>query len=318
MNYTTIYANFLKRFISPKHPLMVVFDCSNGTTGLVIKKLFKTHQLINYNPDGNFPAHGPNPLKNGAADELQRTVLREKADLGIIFDADGDRVFFIDNRGRFVDPDVIARLLIWHLKPKKITIGVRTGYLIKKSQIQNPKFQILISRTGHYFFKKLMRRKNADFGAERSGHYYFPASAGKKFYFSSGILAAIETINAVSRLPYALADFADLLPQYYRSGEIIFKSQISSVKFKKLLKKVESNLKTENHQLKIRVSRLDGLTMEFNPSMGSGWRFNLRSSNTEPLIRLNIEAKNKNVLQKEKKGLMLQLRSASILESSNN
>ena len=180
MNYEfiNIYSDFLKKNLNPQKKLKVIFDCSNGTAGPILKQLtINNEQLttyfINDKPDGNFPAHGPNPLKSGALKQLQNKVKKYKADLGIIFDADGDRVFFIDNLGRFINPDAIAKLLIWNLKPKKIIIDIRTGWLIKKIKNQKSKIKIIKSRVGHYFIKKLMRKIDADFSAEYSGHYYF-------------------------------------------------------------------------------------------------------------------------------------------------
>jgi len=304
MNNLKTYADFLKKFLNPQKPLRVVFDCSNGTTGPIIKQLITnsprhggasrqlTTFLINDKPDGNFPAHGPNPSKAGAMDQLKKEVLRQKADLGAIFDADGDRVFFVNNNGEFINPDAIARLLIWQLKPKKVVIDVRTGWLVKnlKSQISN--FKIVESKVGHYFIKKLMKKINADFGAEQSGHCYFAFKniGGEKAYFDSGIMAAIEIINAVSKLPYKLSNYVDLLPQYYRSPELNFKIKNPKQFIKKIESYYNSNLKTKNH--------LDGLTMEFE-----NWWFNLRPSNTEPLVRLNIETIDKNYLNKMIKSL---------------
>lgn len=294
MNYINLYVKFLKKFLNPQKKLKIVFDCSNGAAGLILKKIFPDYQLLitnylNDKPDGNFPGHGPNPLKKGALRDLQLTVKKYKADLGIIFDADADRVFFIDNKERFVNPDAIANLLIWHLKSKKIIIDARTGWLIKK--IQDSRFKIYESRVGHYFIKKLMRKINADFAAEYSGHYYF-----KKFFsVDSGIMAAIEVINAVSKLPYSLSDFINLLPQYRRSNELNFKIKNPD----RFIKKIEKYFKSKNSKYKIlHIGYLDGLTMEFNPPAG-GWWFNIRPSNTEPLIRLNIEAENKKLLDKE-------------------
>ncbi len=289
MNYIKLYLNFLKKFINPQRKLRVIFDCSNGVSGLVVRRLQAKNlkfKIINGKPDGNFPAHGPDPLKKNATNSLQKMVFCQKADFGVVFDADGDRVFFIDNKGRFVDQDVITRLLIWHLNPKKIVISANMGWLIKKFQIP-----IIISKTGHFYIKKLMQQKNADFGAERSGHYYFK----KFFYADSGILTAIEIINAVSRLPYSLADFVDLLPQYYRFSEVNIKYQASNIKRQELFKKIEKKYKEEAKE----ISYIDGLSMVFNEH----W-FNIRFSNTESLIRLSIEAKNKRVLQKEKKKLI--------------
>ncbi len=295
MDYIKIYAGFLKKFLKPQKKLRVIFDCSNGTAGLILKKLFKTDSLIDYKlinqfPDGNFPCHEPDPLKKNALKHLRKTVLENKADLGIIFDADGDRAFFIDNLGRFIDPDVITRLLIWKLKPEKIVIDVRTGWLIRKIKNQKSKIKIVESKVGHFYIKKLMRKIGADFGAERSGHYYFsPRIFNNKIYYDSGILAAIETINALSRLPYSLADFNDLLPQYYRSNEINIKMnrELEIKNREYLFKKIEKEFKNRT----AKISHLDGLTMEFND-----YWFNVRPSNTEPLLRLNIETTDKKTL----------------------
>jgi phosphomannomutase len=313
--FIKIYADFLKRSVQIERPLKVIFDCSNGATGMIINRIFQnnrklknllTYKLINQNPDGNFPAHGPDPLKRFAIRDLRLAVIKRKADLGVIFDADGDRAFFIDNRGRLVDPDAIGRLLIWQINPKKVVIDVRTGWLIKKFKIQNSKFKIIQSKVGHYFIKKLMRKIKADLGIERSGHYYFAP-----LYYDDGIRAAIHVINAVSRLPYTLADFADLLPKYYRSGEINIKMQNSKIKmknynlkFKNLFKEIKKKLKAISYKLKA-INYLDGLTMEFD----NLW-FNIRPSNTEPVIRLNIEAEDEKILKKEKNILTKAIKSA--------
>ena len=138
-------------------PLKVVFDCSNGTTGEVLKEIMNNEsrmmkgkclshnsrfKILNSIPDGNFPAHGPNPLAKGAMSRLQKEVLKNKADLGVIFDADGDRAFFIDDKGRFINPDIIARLLIWGENPDKVVIDIRTGWLVK-GRIMNSESRIM-------------------------------------------------------------------------------------------------------------------------------------------------------------------------------
>jgi phosphomannomutase len=279
--YIKIYADFLGKFLKPQKRLSAIFDCSNGTAGIVLKKIFKNYKLINFIPDGNFPAHGPNPLEKGSLDELCSAVKKHRADLGVIFDADADRVFFVDDLGRFVNPAVVARLLIWHLKPRKAIIDIRIGRLVKNLESQISNLKIIESKVGHYFIKKLMRETKADFAAEYSGHYYFK----KFFYADAGILAAIETINAVSKLPYKLSDFIDLLPQYHRSGELNFKVANKENLMKIIEKKYEVGAK---------IIKLDGLTMEF-----SDWRFNLRPSNTEPLVRLNIETTSKKILKQK-------------------
>lgn len=354
--YQKEYAGFLEKFLVPQsfdklpptlslwragrtRPLKVVFDCSNGATGIILEKLFQgkvksgpTRKnirsggkvkgiLINEKPDGNFPAHGPNPLVKNAMEQIKKSVLKHKADLGVIFDADGDRVFFVDDKGRFVNPDEIAYLLIWSLKPKKIVYDVRAGWLIRrimnnelriknkkgKTIIHNSKFIIHESRVGHYFIKKLMREKDIEFGCEQSGHYYFK----KFFYADSGILAAIEVINAVSKLPYSLGDFCDLSPRYFRSGELNIRIKNLELRINglnnetnKIIKKIEKYFLSQNSKFKIQNSNhLDGLSMEF-----SAWQFNLRPSNTEPLARLNVEAIDKKTLAKQTRILLGLLR----------
>ena len=257
--YQFEYIKFLSKFIEPQRQLKVIVDCSNGAAGPIAKKVFKNNKLldfriINWSADGNFSAHGPDPLKGNAFKNLSSLVLKQRANLGVVFDADGDRAFFVDNYGRKINPDAIARLLIWHLKPKKVVIDARTGWLVTKLQVTSYKLQVINSKVGRYFVQKLMKEKNADFGAEHSGHYYF-----KKFYFfDSGIFAAIQVINAVSKLPYSLADFVDLLPVYY-SKEINLK--INKKKdYRLALKKIQNKYKRSAKS----VSRLDGLKMEIS------------------------------------------------------
>ncbi|MBI3046119.1 MAG: phosphomannomutase/phosphoglucomutase [Candidatus Harrisonbacteria bacterium] len=279
----SLYSYFLKKFLKPKRKLKVVFDCSNGTTGRILRQLTTNNKqlttiFINDNPDGNFPAHGPNPLLKGATGQLEKEVKKQKADLGVIFDADGDRVFFIDNRGRWIDPNESAYILT-KLFPSPYVVGVVSSKRIKVKGA-------IISRVGHYFFKKLMREKKASLGLEHSGHYYFK----KFFYCDSGILAAIEVINFVSALKGDLASWLDKLPRYYRSGELNFEVRDKE----KVLRAVEMRYRQGAKQ----ILSLDGLTIEF-----SDYWFNLRPSNTENLLRLNIESTDKNILNKELQNL---------------
>lgn len=320
--YQKEYANFLRGFFSfdsaalhsgNKKLLKVVFDCSNGSVETVLKYLnTKTLKaiLINQNIDGEFPAHGPDPLKPGAMNELKKAVLKNKADLGVIFDADGDRAFFMDDCGRVVNSDQIARLLIWNLDLEKIVSDVRASWLVKKptrfdgapARRATYDLRLTTSKTGHYFIKKIMREKNIPFGYENSGHYYFDfPNFGRGVVYDSGILAAIKVINAVSKLPYKLSDFVDLLPVYFRSGEINIRimNQELGIMDKKI-EKIENHFKTQDSKFKIfNSSHVDGLSMEFND-----WWFNIRLSNTEPVARVNIEAVNKKILAKQTKMLL--------------
>jgi phosphomannomutase len=286
-NYLDLYSKFLVKFLKPKKKLRVVFDSSNGTTGLVIRKLKELVGdkleiiLINDQPDGNFPAHGPDPLQPGATDQLAAAIKKHKADLGAIFDSDGDRAFFVDNRGRMLIPDAAIILLAENFKgPALLTINI--GMLAREHFVWE-KRRIYDSRVGHYFVKQVLREKRVPFGAESSGHYYF-----KDFFFAdSGILASLFFINSVSRLGDSLSKWIDALPKYYRSGEINFR--ITRPK-EEVLKLVEDAMLSR----KPKISKLDGVRMDF----GDWWCI-VRASNTEPLIRLNVEAKDKKVFERE-------------------
>ena len=304
-----LYSDFLAGFFNLKSSgktgtktLKVVFDCSNGTTGAIIKRIAAGQKnlkaiILNSKPDGNFPAHGPNPLDEKILRGLGKRVLKSKADMGIAFDADGDRAFFTDDKGRLIHPDDAASILIWSLKPKNAVIDVRTGWAVREKSKEGIK--IFESKVGHYFIKKIMRENDVEFGCEGSGHYYF-----KKFFFTdAGILAAIEMINAVLKMPYNLSDFIDLSPRYFRSWEL--NARHGDADSKKLFKKIENHYKTRA----FKTGHLDGLSMEFNPLLpdrSGGWRFNIRFSNTEPLARINVEARNKRILVKET-GMLLRL-----------
>ncbi|MDP2696057.1 MAG: hypothetical protein Q8O87_02275 [bacterium] len=285
-NYIKTYVDFLAKHLQPRRKLRVVFDCSNGTTGAVIKILRNLVSgkleifLINEKPDGRFPAHGPDPMAKDALNDLRQAVHGRKADLGAIFDADGDRVFFLDSRGRFVSGDITSALISQRFKGP-IVLDVRHGYLAREIIKADDK-KVVNSRVGHYFVKKLMTQKKIRFGAEISGHYYFRF---RDAVWDSGILGAIEFINAAASLPVDLAIWIDEMPRYYCSGEINFKIDDKMT----VLHGLEQNYQKRADK----ISRLDGLRMEF-----SDWWFSLRPSNTENLLRLNLEAKTRESFQK--------------------
>src|SRR3989338_2517418 len=286
-DYFNFYASFLKRFLKIRRPMRVVFDCSNGATALVIKKLRNyvigklEVILINDKIDGNFPAHGPNPMERGAMSDLRLAVRKHKADLGVIFDGDGDRVFFADNAGRPVAADIVIAFIGKNYKGPAI-VDTRIGYL-GRELLKKAGKKIFDSRVGHYFIKILMKQKKVNFSGELSVHYYFHF-AKDDYYADSGIFAAIQFINAVSRLGSGLAEWIDAFPRYYNSGELNFRVRDKQ----KITRRVERVY--ENQARKI--SHLDGLKMEFDD-----WWFNLRPSNTENLLRLNLEAKDKDVFR---------------------
>jgi len=165
MDYIKQYADFLRKFLHLKRKLKVVFDCSNGTTGRVLRQLTINNKqlttiLLNAKPDGNFPAHGPNPLVKGATRQVEKEVSKRKADLGAIFDADGDRMFFVDNRGRWIDPNESGYMLM-QVFPPPYVVGAVSSWRLKQPTTNNQQPATFISKTGHYFFKQLMKSKKA-------------------------------------------------------------------------------------------------------------------------------------------------------------
>ncbi|TSC96895.1 MAG: phosphomannomutase [Parcubacteria group bacterium Athens0714_26] len=285
MDYINLYVKFLRRFLKIRRPIKIVFDCSNGATGNILKELFKGGQkskvyFLNERVDGNFSAHGPDPMRKNAAKELEEKVKKQKADIGVIFDVDGDRVFFIDDRGRLVDQDEIGFILAKFLKSPYV-VGVNSGELFRNDK------NAIVSRTGHCFYKKLMREKDISFGFERSGHYYFKDF----FYCDSGIFAALKVINFVSSLDTDFSDYLDGLPKYFRSGEMnIDLGNLSEEVKKEIILRLEHHYNREKKE----ISKIDCLTMVFND-----WRFNVRFSNTENLLRMNIEAGSHKLMKKK-------------------
>ncbi len=298
MDYLSLYVTFLKRFLKVKRHLKVVFDSSNGTTGLVLKPLFRNHPFIepvfiNAEPNGNFPAHGPNPLDPKALADVGQAVKKHKADAGVVFDADGDRAFFVDNLGRPLAADEAALLVGKNLKGP-VVLTPLSGFLLR-DQLKKAGRKIVDSRVGNYFIKKIMQKKRIAFGAEISGHYYF-----KDFFFvDSAIFATIQFLNSLSGLKKPLSAWLGSLPMYYRIPETNFVIQNKAA----MMKKIEARYKKEAR----RITHLDGVSMEFGPSTGSGqvqqWWFNVRPSQTEDLLRLSLEAKDEKVLEKKLKEL---------------
>ena len=298
MRYQKEYADFLRKPIVLSRDVRAVFDFSGGAAGPILKKtLSGVHRIsafyVNAGLDGAFSSRNPNPLAPHATDALARAVIRHRADLGIIFDADGDRMFVVDENGKLLDPDITAYLLAMHLKPKTIVYDINTGFLIRKSLQRETQAKMKEERVGHYFIKRTMRRINADLGIEHSGHYYF-----KDFFFcDSGLFAAALFLSAFSSLPYRLSDFAALLPGVSRIRETNFKIKHDPEAAISALLSAFSRMHPR------RVSRRDGIYMEFKD-----WWFSVRPSNTEPLLRLNLEARGKKELKEKEKRISALIR----------
>lgn len=281
--YLKIYINFLKKFSSVKKPLKLVLDCSNSTTGFVLKKLKVPNSkfiILNSRVDGNFPAHGPNPLQKGAVAEAKKSVIKNKADFGAVFDGDGDRAVFIDNKGKRVSPHVVAMLFFKNHKPPYVA-DIYTYYLLKLAGYPKIK-KVIPSLVGTKFIKENMKKKKASVGVEYSAHYYF-----KNFFYSdSGVLGIIKAMNVLSQESRKLSSLVSELP-------VVYFEQFN-IKRKAPLKKYISEFKKKFSKAK--VSRLDGVTFE-----EKGWVLNIRESHTEPLFRIFIAARSQKDFKKAKK-----------------
>jgi phosphomannomutase len=269
--YTRTYAEFLRSFLSPATPIRVVFDFSNGPTELIVPRIVEGNRLItplfvDRTLSGNFPGHGPNPLVGGALIHLHREVLLHHADLGVIFDADGDRAFFVDHRGRSVPAFVIAALLARHERPPFV-FDTRTLLPLERTGLAPA--GATLAPVGSFFIRAAMRRTGAGFAAEYSGHCYF------KDFFSadSGILTALKVVNAVTRLPYPLADFCDLLPHHIAVSELNVRSEAPAETIARLSAHYRPHAK--------KYRKFDGITLDFGD-----WFMNARPSNTESLVRI--------------------------------
>lgn len=288
--YHELYATFLVKHLSLKKPLTIVVDVSDGVVGLVLKavqrltekkKIPLTLHILNGEPNGAFPAHGPSPLADGAMDELAKQVIELKADCGFIFDSDGDRILCLDERGRQIPPDAVGILLAQNISGK-VVLDPRAGYLLR-DYLSSQKRPVVVSRVGHAFFKQVLKESGAKFGAELSGHYYF-----KQFFGAdSGLFTLMAILSSVSRLDRTMGEWLGQFPQYARSGEINFK--LSPGMKERVLHLIEEQYMGEASD----VDKLDGLKMVF----ADAWLL-VRPSGNEDILRLYVESKSEKGMKK--------------------
>jgi len=260
-------------------PLKVVVDTGNGMVGPILSEVYKRLPVnltgLYLDPDGSLPNHGLDPLQPENRAELQRKVVELGADIGFAFDGDGDRFFAIDNRGRFVPGDFLTAILSGYFLDRypgaKVIYDIRASWAVP-NLIKAEGGQPLVERVGHAFIKRRMADEDAIFAGEVTGHYYF-----REFYYAdSGILPSLILLELLSKKRVRLSDLlAPLEAKYFISGEINSKVSDPGAKIESLARKY-ANGKQE---------RLDGLSVTY-PT----WHFNLRGSNTEPLLRLNLES----------------------------
>ena len=294
------YAANLRELVSLDaiRPLKVVVDAANGMGGLTVPSVLGTDAGLSELPleiipmyfelDGGFPNHEANPLDPKNLVDLQKRVIQEKADIGLAFDGDADRCFVIDEKGNAVSPSAVAAIVAVSeiarakaLGETKIQIlhNLLTSRAVKEF-IEAAGATAIRTRVGHSLIKDEMAATGAIFGGEHSAHYYF-----KEFYGAdSGMLAAMHVMREFGSQDLPLSEFAAKFDPYFASGEINSTVSDSGAKMAQIKSEFQSS----------DFDDLDGITLSSPVGESPWWWFNVRSSNTEPLLRLNVESEDKN------------------------
>jgi phosphomannomutase len=271
-------------------PLRVVIDAANGMGGAmlppVLERLPVDAVRCFFDPDGTFPNHEPNPLLPENREFIVGRVREEEADLGVAFDGDADRCFFVDDTGEFVPGDFVTALLAASILERepgaKILYDVRASWAVPKT-IEGAGGVPLVNRVGHAFFKHRMREEGAVFGGEVSGHYYFRDFSQA----DSGVIPFLLMLELVSKREQKLSEI--LRPyreRYFITGEL--NTRVDDVALK--LQELKERFGPEG-----KVSHLDGLSVDADQ-----WHMNVRPSNTEPLLRLNLEALSPELMERKR------------------
>lgn len=279
-------------------PFKIVVDTANGMASLDIDAMFRDLPCelirLNFDPDGTFPVHAPDPLVEENLAQLKAEVVRQGADLGIAPDGDGDRYFFVDEKGQTMRQEILRGIMAqdilrehpgstvcYDIRPGKITLDMILEAGGKPS----------VTKVGHSLIKEQMIRENAIFGGESSGHYFYQFPFGT---FEAPITLVMRFLALLSKQGKPLSQVIAPLQKYHHSGEI--NSKVADVKAK-----IEE---VKNHYADAKLSTLDGVTVEY-----PDYWFNVRGSNTEPLIRLNLEATTTELMEQKRDGVLTLIRS---------
>jgi len=266
--------------VSKIRPLKIIVDAGNGMAGHTAPAIFARLNCevipMYFELDGSFPNHEANPLDESTLKDLKQAMIDQKADLGLAFDGDADRCFLVDERGVAVNPSALTALIAQRELKKRpgsnIIFNLISSRAVKEV-IEENGGKGLRSRVGHSYIKKMMAESGAIFGGEHSGHFYF-----KEFWMAdSGALAALHAIAALGESTSTMSELLAPYNRYISSGEI--NSKVADTQ------KATDLVRTTYSSSDVEIDELDGLTVN-----GDTWWFNLRPSNTEPLLRLNVEA----------------------------
>ncbi|MDO8137070.1 MAG: phosphomannomutase/phosphoglucomutase [Candidatus Brocadiales bacterium] len=279
------YKKHIQKFARQIKPLRLVVDAGNGMAGKMVPLVFQGLPCeiipLYFELDGSFPNHEADPLKVENLRALQEKVRETRAHLGAAFDGDADRCTFVDEKGEAVKPDLItaliAREFLLHERGATIIYDLRSSWAVREEILINGGVPCR-ERVGHAFIKATMREKNAVFGGELSGHYYFRDN----YYADSGIIALIQVLNILSRKSVSMSNLVAPLKKYFSTGEMNFTVEDKDGKLQRLAEAFPDG----------KIDYVDGVTVEYKD-----WWFNCRKSQTEPRLRLNIEGKNRDLVE---------------------
>jgi phosphomannomutase len=281
------YAAHVAGFARLERTVSVAIDAANGMAGHTLPRILervgdvRAHTLF-MEPDGTFPNHEANPLKEENLADVQRLVREQGAEVGVGFDGDADRCCFVDETGRTVPADLMTALLAREFLREHpgapIVYDLRSSWVVPE-EIERAGGVPVRDRVGHSFIKATMRERKAVFGGELSGHFYF----AENFTCDSGVIAMLSALGLLSRRRETLSQLAGDLRRYHATGEINFRVEDKDAAIAALRREFAEG----------RQDQLDGITVQFGELADPDWWwFNVRPSNTEPLLRLNLEARN--------------------------
>ena len=281
------YRDIILNFASGIKPLDVAIDCGNGMGGLTVPPIYERLPVnveeMYFELDGSFPNHIPNPLEAENMEDLQAEVKAGDYDLGMAFDGDADRVAFVDENGEIIASDMITALLAGPILEESpgspVVYDLRSSRAVPE-EIEKHGGQPVRYRVGHAYMKAKMREVEGVFGGELSGHYYFKDN----YYTDCGMIASLYLLNLLSSTDKSLSQLIEPLKRYARSGEVNFEVEDKQGTMEKLAEKFSDG----------ETDWLDGVTVQYD-----SWWFNVRPSNTEPLLRLNMEAENQELLEEK-------------------
>ena len=287
-------------------PLKIVIDTANAVPGIVVSEIFKKTNCKIYHLysklDGTFPNHPPSPHEEKNLRGLQRQVFKKKADLGIAFDGDGDRIIFVDGNGKMIPGDLITALLAYLILKEnpgeKVLCDVRSSNIVREVVKKTGGIPV-IGRIGHSFIKERMRKENIIFQGELNGHYYL-----REHYFCEApFFAILKILEEMSKRTKTISELVSPFRKYYHSGEINFKVKDKKKALKTLENKFSKGGLQPTHRPPSKrwplILKIDGLRIDY-----PDWWFNVRPSHTEPVLRLVVEAKTKKLMKKKRRELV--------------